>query len=180
MFVSPALPSITIGFMIGNALVWCIPWAREALEREAEMGLGTAFGSSERGLAKFAWFLSPVLLLSFLGANNFWSLTTEGVYYRPMFSPATKRYAWSEVQSIKTGCTIHKGIDYHFEMTLRDRTTIDLAQETPREFWTAYPQVQQALVGVTYRFSTEGLSERCFDLGSRRWLELLSRRPTAL
>jgi hypothetical protein len=180
MFVSPAFPSIAVGFMVGNALVWCIPRAREALKRKDEKVPGTEFRSSQRGLAKFGWYVSPVLLFSFLGANNFWSLTAKGIHYRPMVSPLTRHYDWSEVRSIETGCSVSKVVDYHFVMTLRDGTSIDLAQETPGEFWTAYAQIQQALTGVTYQFSAQGLYGRCLNSGSRRWLELLSQRPTPI
>jgi hypothetical protein len=172
MYASPVFPSLAIGFLIGNAFVWCIPWAREALQREAD------FRSSQRGLAKFGLLLSPILLLSLLGANNFWALTTENINYRPMFSPVTRKYVWSEVQSINTGCTVRKIIDYNFVMTLRDGTRIDLAQEKRDEFWTAYPQIQQSLTGVNYRFSSEDLYGPCLNRGSKRWLELLSQRPT--
>ena len=180
MFVAPAFPSIAAGFMIGNALVWCIPWARKAMERGGETTPGADFRSSQRGLARFGWLLSPVLLFSFLGANNFWSLTARGIHYRPMFSPVTRHFDWAEVRSIETGCTVHKVIDYHFVLKLQDGTSMDLAQETPGEFWTAYGQIQQALTGVNYRFTAEGLYGRCLDSGSGRWLELLSRRPTPL
>ena len=134
MLVAPVLPSIVIGFMMGNALVWCIPWARKALERESQAAPRAAFRFSQRSLARFAWFLSPVLLLSVRGANNFWSLTNEGVYYRPMFSPAPKRHAWPEVQSVETGCTMYRKIEYQSVMTLQDGTHIELAQKTPSSF----------------------------------------------
>ena len=176
MFVAPVFAAIPIGLMITNVLVWCIPWAREALECEGQTD--SQFRSSQRGLAKGALFLSPVLLLSLLGANNFWSLTPGDIYYRPTFSPATRHYPWSEVQSIETGCTIRKIIDYNFVITLRDGSRIDLAQEKPDQFWIAYPQIQRALTGISYKFSPEGLDGPCLSRGSRRWLELLSRRPT--
>jgi len=61
-------PSIAIGLMFANVVVWCIRPAQKALDREAEGHNGADFSSSMKGLAKVVAITLPLaLLLSFVG-----------------------------------------------------------------------------------------------------------------
>lgn len=178
-FVTPIFPSLAIGLIVGNSLIWCIPAARAALDREAAGEKGTSFQSSQLALAKLGAFAIAIgLPLSFVGANNFWALTPNRIDYRPMLSASTQHYDWSNVESIETGCSTGKSTSYHFLVTLNGGIRIDLMEESPREFSIAYPRVQSALEGHSYRFSSSGLVGRCVTSAPPRWLELLSKRPT--
>jgi hypothetical protein len=114
----------------------------------------------------------------FLGANNFWALTPERIDYRPLISSAAEHYAWADVREIQTGCSKGKSTTYNFVVTLTDKTRIDLMEEKHQEFLAAYPQIQLALRGKNYTFSTWGLVGNCVASAPRRWLEILARRPT--
>ncbi len=61
MHVSPGLPSIALGFILANLLIWCIPPARTALENEAKGFPGTDFRSSNVALIRASHF-SPLSL----------------------------------------------------------------------------------------------------------------------
>jgi hypothetical protein len=51
--VTPAFPSLAIGFIVGNFLIWSVPPARATLEREGAGVRGAGFQSSQLALATF-------------------------------------------------------------------------------------------------------------------------------
>jgi hypothetical protein len=178
-FVAPGFPSMVIGLIVGNTLVWCIPPARAALGGESSGAKGVRFRSTQFGLLKFAAAVSAIALpICFLGANNFWALTPERIDNRPLISSAANHYSWADVREIQTGCSKGKSTTYNFVVTLTDKTRIDLMEEKHQEFLAAYPQIQLALKGKNYTFSTWGLVGSCVASAPRRWLEILARRPT--
>jgi len=178
-FVTPLFPSLAIGLIIGNFLVWCIPAARATLDKEATEVKRSDFQSSQLALAKFGAFAIAIgLPLSLAGANNFWALTPDRIDYRPMLSATTQHHDWSNVESIETGCSTGRRTSFHFLVTLNGGTHIDLMEESPREFSAAYPRIQSALDGHSYRFSSSRLGGTCVTSAPPRWLELLSKRPT--
>ena len=106
MFVAPLFPSLAIGLIVGNFLVWCVPPARTALDREATGVRGADLRSSQLALAKLGILAAVITLpLCLLGANNFWELTPNRIDYRPMFLVTTQHYEWSSVKKIETGCS---------------------------------------------------------------------------
>jgi hypothetical protein len=132
-----------------------------------------------RVVAKFGAVLSVIFLpLNFFGANNFWALSPKRIDYRSMLSATTRRYKWSDVREIETGCYTGKSTTYNFVLTMTDGTHIDLMEESPYDFSVAYPQVQSALRGQSYLLSTPGLVGSCVARASRRWLAILAKRPT--
>jgi hypothetical protein len=179
LYVAPAWPALAIGLIVGNFLLWCIPPARAAMERN-ESGAGDkSYRASQRALAKLgAVFAAIALPLCFLGANNIWALTADRIEYRSMFSATTQRYDWSSVKGIETSCYIRKGINFHFVLTLADETHIDLMEESPAEFVASYPQIQAALQGKRYDFSSAGVVGSCVASTPRRWIEILTKRPS--
>jgi hypothetical protein len=101
----------------------------------------------------------PVCLL---GANNFWALTPGGIDYRPKLAATTQHYAWSSVEQIETGCSSSgDNADYHFEVTLKDKTRVDLMEDSKNEFLGAYPEIQSALRGHRYEFESWVLGVSC-------------------
>ncbi|HLZ52552.1 MAG TPA: hypothetical protein VKP61_17510 [Candidatus Acidoferrum sp.] len=175
-FVAPGFPSLAAGLIVGNLLLWCVPAARATIEREPS---GGAFRASQFGLAKLGAVLAGIALpLCFMGASNVWALTPDRIEYRPMLSVAARNYSWSSVATIETGCFSGKSTSYDFVVTLDDKTRINLMEESPRKFTEAFPQIQAALRGKNYRFSSDGLVGRCVASMPRRWLEILSKPPT--
>jgi len=122
--------------------------------------------------------LAVALPLCFLEVNNFWALPRDRIDYRPAFSATTEHHEWSSVEEIETGCSTGKSISHHFVLKLNDKTRIDLMEEWPGEFSDAYPQIQSALKGNNYRFSSAGLVGTCVTSAPHRLFELLSKRPT--
>ena len=179
LYVAPFWPSLAFGLIVGNLLLWCVPPARTAMEREAAGAEDKVYRASQLALAKLgAVFAGIALPLCFLGANNFWALTAVRIYYRPMFAVTTRDYDWSSLRSVETGCSTGKTISFHFVVTLGNKTSIDLMEESAQKFWAAYPQIQAALRGRRYEFSSAGLVGRCVTSTPRRWLEILSKHPT--
>jgi hypothetical protein len=177
MYVAPALPSIAIGFIVANLIIWCIRPARAALEHEDKQFPGTDFKSSNQGLLKLLVPLAvAALTLAFLGARNFWFLTSQGATYQPMLSLQAKQFNWSDIRSIRTACYVRRVIEHNFVVSFQDGTSIDLAEETPREFLEAYPTFRQRLTGTNYEFSNSGVIGHC-PL-SPRWAGALMEPPT--
>jgi hypothetical protein len=178
MFVTPFFVSIAAGFIVGNFLAWCIAPARRAFNREAAGVKGEDFQSAQLGLAKVGIVVSMVAFpICFLGANNFWALTPGGIYYRPMLAATTQHSAWSSAEQIETGCSRSKdSVDYHFEVTLNDKTRIDLMEDSSDEFLAAYPKIQSALTGHRYRFDSWVLGLNCRPRHEIR--TVLSQPPT--
>jgi hypothetical protein len=179
LHVAPGFPSLAIGLILGNFLLWCLPPARAAMELEAAGKADKAYRGSQVGLAKLGVILAGIALpVSLLGANNVFALTADRIYYRSMFSVTTKSYEWSSVKRIETGCFRGKSTSYNFVVAVADGRRIDAMEESPQEFWEAYPQVQAALRGRSYEFSSAGLVGSCVASAPRRWLQVLANRPT--
>jgi hypothetical protein len=179
MYVAPALPSIAIGFIVANLIMWCIRPARTALEHEDKEFPRTDFKSSNQDLLKLLVPLAVVALtLAFLGARNIWFLTSQGVSYQPILSSQAKQFSWSDIRSVRTGCYARRVIEHNFVLSFQDGTSIDLAEETPREFIEAYPTFQRSLTGTNYEFSNSGVIGHC-PL-SPRWARILMEPPTAV
>ena len=178
MFVTPAFPSLAIGLIIGNFLVWLIPAARAAQERRMPPGGHSSFRSTQLALTRFGAVLAVAALpFGLLGANNLWAITPDRIDYRPMLSAATRHYEWSTVAKIETGCYSGKSVTYNFVVTLADRTRIDLMEESPREFVAAYPRIKAALRASTYRFSSRNFVGSCVGYAPRPWREILTKPP---
>jgi len=179
MYVAPLFPSIAIGFLVGNFLFWCVPPARATLKRGTARPDG-GFRATQLGLAKFGAIISLICLpLCLLGANNFWSVTPDRIDYRSMLSETTRHYEWSSVEKIDTAChTGNRDTTYDFVLRLNAGPHIDLMEESPYEFESAYPQIQSALRRSNYAFSSWGMVGTCVANAPRRWREMLLRRPT--
>jgi len=179
MFVAPLFPSLPIGMIVGNFLLWLIPPAKAALEREVLASRSPSFRSTQVALAKFGAVLAAVALpLCLLGANSLWAIAPSRLDYRPMFASVTRQYDWSDVARIEAGCSSGKSVTYNFVVVLTDQTKIDLMEESPRDFAAVYPRVQAALRGRAYGFSNRNFVGSCAGYAPQRWREILSHRPT--
>ena len=70
-----AISSLLLAMILGNALVWCIPWARRSFARDAARLPEIGFRPVMASLLRWGWI--PVLIgfsLSFLGACTLHSL----------------------------------------------------------------------------------------------------------
>jgi hypothetical protein len=69
IFLAPALPSIPLGFMTSNILMWLVPPARRASEKKAQGVKWASFRQAQRSLFSAALLLVPAgLALGTLGA----------------------------------------------------------------------------------------------------------------
>ena len=177
MYVPPLFPSIGIGMITANLLIWCIPPARRALDHEDQGFPGTNFRSSNAGLFKGLVVLAIVTLpMALLGARNFWFLTPQNVTYQPMVATKVRQFNWADVSAVRTGCYVRRTVEHNFVLQMQDGTEIDLAEETPREFLAAYPAIQNSLAGVNYDFSNSAVTGRCRL--SHAWARVLLERST--
>jgi hypothetical protein len=179
MYVTPFFPALCLAFLTCNSLVWLFSLTRSTDDPEERTRANARFRSSLFTLAKLGAIVCAVALpLCLPGANNFWALAPGRIDYRPMFAATVRHYSWSDVEKISTGCTAGKSRTYNFVLTLSDGTRLDLMEESPWEFSIAYPEVQSALTGHPYQFSSAGLVGRCVAQAPRRWLEILAKKPT--
>jgi hypothetical protein len=68
MMVAPLFAALPIGMLAANALVWCVPPARRALDREGEGHWHASFAESQRDLLVIARWLVPCSLAISAGA----------------------------------------------------------------------------------------------------------------
>lgn len=61
--VSPFFIVIPLGFIFGNFCIWLIPYARFALDREAENDPHMTFHGSQRDLLKATAFIVPIAVI---------------------------------------------------------------------------------------------------------------------
>jgi hypothetical protein len=62
MFVAPVFPSLAIGMIVGDFLLWLIPPAKAALEREILASKSPSLRSTQTALDKFGAVLAAVAL----------------------------------------------------------------------------------------------------------------------
>lgn len=178
MYVPPCFPSIALGLLVANLLLWCIPPARLPLSNQAAVSPRADFRSSNAVLMKALIILMVFTLpICFLGARNFWSLSPERVVYQPMFSRQPRTLRWSGVREIRTACYARRHVEHNFVLRFEDGTSLDLAEETPLEFLAAYPEIQRALSSAKYDFEDSGVIGQCSL--SQAWARVLMERPTA-
>ena len=69
LFVPLIFPSLLLGLMFSNVVIWCLPVARKTLDREAAGIPHASFQKSMMALAKLIIIVLPIALsLSLLGA----------------------------------------------------------------------------------------------------------------
>lgn len=179
MYVAPAFPALGISFNLGNLLAWSLAAAKAQPRRYEPVAQHLRFRSGQIVLIKLTLAMCAIALpLCFLGANNFWAIAADRIDYRPMVALSTRHYPWSGVTEIQTGCYSEKSDTFNFSLVMSDGTHLDLMEESPHNFSVAYPQVQEALAGHTYRFDNSELIGACVGRAPRRWLEILSQPPT--
>jgi hypothetical protein len=71
--ISPFFGVVPLAMVLSNALIWVIPPARRALDKEAQPHPGTSFHQAQRNLLKLALVLVPIsALFSITGALLPW------------------------------------------------------------------------------------------------------------
>ena len=71
--VIPFFAALPIGMWVGNALVWRVPAARAAFDRESELAPGTDYESAQRQLLRASTRLVPLAVaLAMVGALINW------------------------------------------------------------------------------------------------------------
>lgn len=179
MYVAPAFPALGISFNLGNLLAWSLAAAKAEPRRYEPVAQHLRFRSGQIVLIKLTLAMCAIALpLSFLGANNLWAVAADRIDYRPMFALGTRHYPWSSVTEIQTGCHSGRSDTFNFSLVMSDGTRLDLMEESPHNFSVAYPQVQEALAGHTYRFDSSGLLGACVGRAPQRWRQILSQPPT--
>jgi hypothetical protein len=174
----PAYPALAFAMILGRFLVRLIPSTRAALESELSDDSYTT--SCLNKFAKSGLLsLTVVLPLCLTAAMSFWSLSPTRIDVRPIFSLTTHSYDWSKITEIKTGCRTVKTTKYDFVLKLADGTHVDLMKDDPWSFVAAYPQVQSALEGQSYKFDNAAfVGSSCGTYPRRSWREILTRPPT--
>jgi len=145
---------LALSLAVGNQLVYGIPPARRALDREAEGHPGNSFGRAQKSLLKGFVLLLPFCLpLCAAGIVANIVLTDSGIFVRSLFSPALHRYDWKDISSIKTSCWANRsGIESSYLIVFKDGKEADLAFSHPSNFIEAFPRIQQSLQGHSFSF----------------------------
>jgi hypothetical protein len=177
-FLPPIVPAGTLAAQLGYWMTGFVPRARRSVEPQGTPAQRAQVEEQRRRLFRFGRLsLVVVLPLAFVGASTFWSLAPSHVALRPMLWLSTYRYSWADLQSVETGCSLYKNaVSYRFILTFRNGRSVNIAEDS-RRFWSAYPQLQTALKGATYRFSRDGLNGPCVEYMSPSHLERLMNPP---
>jgi hypothetical protein len=147
MFIPILFPSLGIGMMIANLLVWLIRPARVTLDKEA-MGIkSTSFPEAMKGLAIVTVIMLIIVLpLNTLGVLNYFCITPDGVHIRPLFSIKEKHYAWGDIEQIRTRLLEKKNNLYlNYILHMKDGREIDLIRERRLVFVHTYDKIKPFL-----------------------------------
>ena len=162
MYVSPGFPSLGIGLLLANLVVWMIPSARRALEEEARGAAQSDFKSSILGIARLTILFSAIAFpVAVFGATSYFYLTLQSIVYRPSLLSRERHYNWSDLESIETACW-YRGTrrDDSYALVMNDGTRVGIL-ESPRDFLKAYPIFTSALTGHSFVFSSSEVEPRC-------------------
>src|SRR5260370_28795355 len=146
---------LALSLAVGNQLVYGIPPARRALDREAEGHPRNSFVRAQKSLLKgFVSLLPFCLPLCAAGIVANSVLTDSGIFVRSLFSPALHRYDWKDISSIKTTCWANRsGMVSSYLIAFKDGKEADLAFSHPSHFIEAFPRIQQSLQGHRLSFA---------------------------
>jgi hypothetical protein len=144
MFIPQGLPALSLGMMLANFIVWCIPPARRVLDQEAKVVKGTSFKESMRFLFKATIVLMLIVApLSLAGAFNCFYVKPNGITVRPLFSLNEKHYNWSDIVRIQAGCSESKdGLSVEYTVYMNDGSSINLFTNPGSKFVEAYDKIR--------------------------------------
>jgi hypothetical protein len=147
MFIPILFPSIGIGMMIANLLIWLVRPARVALDKEAIGIKGTSFPEAMKGVIILtAIMLIIALPLSIMGVFNYLYINSDGLHIRPLFSIKEKHYVWGDIEQITTKCLEKKdNIYFNYVVRMKDGREIDLLKERRLKFVDAYDKIKPFL-----------------------------------
>ena len=142
-YVGLMMASIGPGLIFSNLCVGLISSAQKS-----------NLQSSSRALIRFSLlilgFAYPV---AWVGGMSFYSLDSDGVFYRGWFSLKMKRYEWRQLKQIRTQCYSKKSAgEATFVLNFDDGVKIDLSSSQPKEFFAAYPLMVKALEHTPFDF----------------------------
>lgn len=139
--------SMGMGLIITNLFVWCFPFIRNILDKEAEGVKGASFKEAMRELYKVtAWMLLITLPISLIGAMDYFYITNEGIHVRPILSLNEKFYDWNQVKKINIKCEKHKrenSLIFHYDLIMDDDFKVDIASTfSLRTFVNSYKEIK--------------------------------------
>jgi hypothetical protein len=162
MFVPIIFPSFAVGMMIANLIIWCIPPARAALDKEAEGVKHASFREAMRDLSKISLILLLTMIpISLIGTFNYFYLTADGIYFNPLFSIRTTHYAWDDIREITIRCyTDREHVKIKYIMLMKDGRNIDLfgGLQFRNRFIDSYDKIQpfiNAQKDIKYKYEIE-------------------------
>lgn len=142
MFVPVFFPTIILGLIITNLVVWCIPPARNALNKEAQ---GIKRASFKESMLHLSLFLIGILLIcapiSFLGFRSYFYIEENGISISPILSFEEEFYEWNKVTEVTLNCPPKRRLNFSYFIKLDDGTEIDLMEASIENFYQSYPKI---------------------------------------
>ena len=129
MFALPLFLSFAIGTLFANCILWCIPTAWAALNKEAQEVNGITGKESTKIMLLMTIILTSIFIpLALAGTYNYFYVTTSGITFHPLFSIRNKEYGWNDIVKIHAGCFVddRNTLNSKYILYMRDGRNINL------------------------------------------------------
>lgn len=144
MFIPLIFPSLLLGMIAANFIIWCIPHARIILNQEASGVKNASFGQSMRFL--FILLIIVIMIsgpISLLGTFSYFYIIRDGIYLNPLFSIKQTHYRWSDIVKIESRCYAERdNLHLNYILIMKDGKKIDLFNESRLRFVTVYEEIR--------------------------------------
>ena len=147
MFMPLMFLSLPLGFIFANFSAWCLLPARRALDKEAKGIKGASFQGSMKPFYLMVMILLPTgIPLACLGEFNYFYISSNGIYARPLFSTQEKHFEWRDIKNIHGKYSVDGGrIYYDYIVFMKDGMKINLSSEHPLWFIKTYNKIKPFL-----------------------------------
>jgi hypothetical protein len=140
------LVSIGPGFVLSNLALWAIPPLRRRQDQLCHGKGEEVLKQANRGVARASLVIFLVVYpLSFTAGLNYFALAPNGVHCRHYLAPQARVYSWSEITQIMSKCYRRKEPNGRYEIVFSDRSSVDLAAYSERNFFAAYARLSASL-----------------------------------
>jgi hypothetical protein len=144
--VGVGLVSIGPGFLLSNLVLWAIPPLRRKQDQLCQGEGKEVLNQANRGLARFSLVLFLVFYpLSFAAGLNYFALAPNGVHYRHYLATQARVYPWTDITQIRSKWYRRKEPNGRYEIVFSDRSSVDLAAYSERNFFAAYARLSASL-----------------------------------
>ena len=179
MFLPVGFACIPISITIAYFVVWCIPLARQAYEKEEQQlksEISKEYFKRRGVITRFGFitisFLRWLIIISFLSitlavplslksATNFYFLKDNGITYQNFFTGKEAYYSWRDMKSIHVDMRYDygryaSGFCFRYTLVAIDGAQFDIGNGSLERLYNAYSAMRPALLkhpSIQYKYN---------------------------